>query len=454
MRGTLGELAGACGATLPPGLAASLPIKGLSTDTRDLQPGQVFLALVGERHDGHDFVLPALQAGATAVIVSRGIPAADNRCLVVPDTLRALGDIARYWRRQMPARVAAVTGSAGKTTTKGLLASICSQAGSTVSAQGTENNEIGVPKTLLRLGPTDQFCILEFGMRGRGEIKHLTEVARPEIGVITTIGEAHIGRLGSREAIAESKAEMLPLLPPDGTAILPADDFFFPLLSSMCHCRVLSFGFGAAAEVRALEVRAETLNSIMATVAVGDETIELVVPLPGRHNLSNALAATAAGLALGCSLEQVQNGIESYAGMEMRSELLSGPAGCTLINDAYNANPQSVAAALRVLAHATGRRLFVFGDMLELGESAPEAHAEVGRQAAQSGVSLLVTVGPLAALAADAAREAGLEAVSVQTPEAAADVLRPLLRPGDKVLIKASRGLALDRTVRLLADGS
>lgn len=454
MRCTLGELASVCGATLPPGVAAGLPAEGLTTDTRELRPGQVFLALVGEHHDGHDFVLPALQAGAIAAIVSREIPAADNRCLVVPDTLKALGDIARYWRLQMPARVVAVTGSAGKTTTKGLLTNICSQAGPTVAARGTENNEIGVPKTLLRLSPTDQFCLLEFGMRGRGEIRYLTEVARPEIGIITTVGEAHIGRLGSREAIAEAKAEMLPLLPPNGTAVLPADDFFFPLLSSLCSCRVLSFGFGATAEVRALEVRAETLNSIMAMVAVGEETIELVVPLPGRHNLSNALAAMAAALALGCPLELVQSGVESYAGMEMRSELLPGPAGCTLINDAYNANPQSVAAALRVLAHAAGRRLFVFGDMLELGESAAEAHAEVGRQAARSGVSLLVTVGPMAALAADAAREAGLEAVSVDTPEAAAEVLRPLLRAGDKVLIKASRGLALERTVRLLVDES
>lgn len=454
MRWTLGELATACGATLPPGLAASTPVSGLSTDTRDLQPGQAFLALTGEHHDGHDYVAQALQGGASAVIVSREVPAADNRSLVVPDTLTALGDIARAWRLRTPARVAAISGSAGKTTTKGLLANICLQAGPTVAAYGTENNEIGVPKTLLRVGPADQFCILEFGMRGRGEIRHLTEVAQPEIGVITTIGEAHIGRLGSREAIAESKAEMLPLLPPDGAAILPADDFFFPLLSSLCTCRVLSFGFGATAEVRALEVRAETLNSIMAMVAFGEETVELVVPLPGRHNLANALAAAAAGMALGCDLEQIQTGIESYAGMEMRSELLSGPAGCTIINDTYNANPQSVAASLRVLAPTTGRRIFVFGDMLELGESAAEAHAEVGRQAAQSGVSLLVTVGPLAALAAESARCAGVEAVSVETPEAAAEALKPVLRAGDKVLVKASRGIALERTVRLLASDS
>jgi UDP-N-acetylmuramoyl-tripeptide--D-alanyl-D-alanine ligase len=429
-------------------------VTGLATDTRDLRGGEVFLALKGERFDGHDFTGQALAAGAVAAVVSTVSPEHAGTLLLVPDTLHALGDIARAWRVTAPAKVAAITGSAGKTTTKGMLQGICALAGPTVAAEGTENNEIGVPKTLLRLEPSDQFCVLEFGMRGRGEIRQLAEIARPQVGVITTIGEAHIGRLGSREAIAESKAEMLPLLPPDGAAVLPADDFFFPLLSSLCDCRVRSFGFGSTAEVRALEVRAETLNSIMAVVAVEDETFELVVPLPGRHNLANALAAVAAGLALGCTLEQIRDGIESYVGMEMRGELLAGPAGCTIINDAYNANPQSVAAALRVLAQTTGRRIFVFGDMLELGEAGLAAHAAVGRQAAQTGVVLLITVGELAALAATTARDAGLEAVCVDTPEAAADALRPVLREGDKVLVKASRGLALERTVRRLLDGS
>jgi UDP-N-acetylmuramoyl-tripeptide--D-alanyl-D-alanine ligase len=453
MKWTLGELAQACDGVLPAGLDPLLGVNGVSTDTRALAPGEVFLALKGERFDGHDFVIQALGQGAVAAVVSRPLPEQPERQVLVPDTLVALGCIARGWRLTLPARVAAITGSAGKTTTKGLLASICEQAGPTVAAAGTENNAIGVPRTLLRLKGEHRFCVVEFGMRGRGEIKQLTEIARPDVGIITTIGEAHIGRLGSREAIAESKAEMLPLLPPDGAAVLPADDFFFPVLASLCPCPVLPFGFGPEARVRCLEVHAQALASVRATVLLDDVTVDLTVPLPGRHNLANALAAAAGGLALGCTPDHIRQGIEAYAGLEMRGEVMSGPAGTTILNDAYNANPDSVAAALEVLGQAAGRRVFVFGDMLELGQFEAEAHQRVGEQAAETGVSLLVTVGDLAALAADAARNAGVEVVTTGTPEEAADRLLPLLQAGDTILVKASRGTALERTVGRLRNG-
>jgi UDP-N-acetylmuramoyl-tripeptide--D-alanyl-D-alanine ligase len=425
----------------------------VSTDTRALAAGEVFLALKGERFDGHDFAAQALRQGAVAVVVSRPLPEQPERQVLVPDTLVALGQIARGWRLTMPARVAAITGSAGKTTTKGLLANICQQAGPTVAAAGTENNEIGVPRTLLRLRDEHRFCVLEFGMRGRGEIRQLAEIARPDVGIITTIGEAHIGRLGSRETIAESKAEMLPLLPPDGVAVLPADDFFFPVLASLCPCPVLPFGFGTEARVRCLEIHAQALASLRATVLLGDVTVDLTVPLPGRHNLGNALAAAAAGLALGCTPDHIRQGVETYSGLEMRGEVMSGPAGTTILNDAYNANPDSVAAALDVLRQAPGRKVFVFGDMLELGEIEAEAHQRVGEQAAEAGVSLLVTVGELAALSAGPARDAGLEVVLATTPEEAADRLLPLLQAGDTILVKASRGIALERTVGRLRNG-
>lgn len=453
MKWSLGALAQACNAPLPPELTPATEVLGVCTDTRRLQPGEVFLALRGENFDGHSFVAQALSAGAVAAIVSGPVEGVTAGLLPVDDTLVALGQIARGWRLSLPARVAAITGSVGKSTTKGFLAAICAQAGPTVATTGTDNNEIGVPQTLLRLEPEHRFAVVEFGMRARGEIRQLTEIARPEVGVITTIGEAHIGRLGSREAIAESKAEMLPLLPADGMAVLPADDFFYPLLAGMCPCPVLPFGFGDEAQVRCLQVHEETLVNVRATCRLGDAEVDLVIPLPGRHNVSNALAAAAAGLALGCTVEQVVAGLAAYEGLEMRGQVMAGPAGSTLLNDAYNANPGSVAAALQVLAQAPGRRLFVFGDMLELGETAPEAHRRVGEQAAGAGVAVLVTVGEMAALAAEAARAAGVQVLVADTPETAADLLRPQLQAGDTVLLKASRGTQLERTVRRLADG-
>lgn len=449
---TLASLARACGAALPPSLASVDTVRGVSTDTRTLQPGEVFVALPGERFNGHDYVGAALAQGAVAAVVSQPTGHADQE-LLVTDTVQALGEIACAWRQEMPARVAAITGSVGKSTTKGLLASICAAAGPTVATEGTENNEVGVPKTLLRLTPAHRFCVVEFGMRGRGEIRQLTEIARPEVGIITVIGESHIGRLGSREAIAESKAEMLPLLPVEGMAVLPADDFFFPLLTSLSPCPVLAFGCGESALVRCLEVQAESLTSIRAKIRLADETVELTLPLPGRHNLANALAAAAGALALGCATADIIQGLESYAGLAMRGQVVALPGGATLINDAYNANPSSVAAALQVLRAATGRKLFVFGTMLELGECGPEAHRRVGEQAAAAGVSILVTVGDLGALAAETAQAAGVETLTAETPEEAADLLRPLLRPADTVLVKASRGLQLERTVRRLLDG-
>ncbi|MGE5531579.1 MAG: UDP-N-acetylmuramoyl-tripeptide--D-alanyl-D-alanine ligase, partial [Bacteroidota bacterium] len=423
-------------------------LSGLTTDSRAVEPGQIFLALQGDKFDGHDYAAAALDAGAAVAVVSRPVEGIADTQVLVPDTLVALGQIAHHWRRKLSTKVVAVTGSAGKSTTKDLLAAICEQAGPTVATIATENNEIGVPKTLLRVTPEDRFCVVEFGMRGRGQIRQLTEMVQPEVGVITCIGEAHVGLLGSREAIAESKAELLPLLPFDGAAVLPADDFFYPLLRGMCRCRVIAFGEAQDADVRLVEVLEETLAATRARMQVGKEQVELTVPLPGRYNLGNAMAAAAAGLALGCTIGQIKIGIESYSGLEMRGEIISGPYASTIINDAYNANPTSMAAALQMLRKAPGRKILVFGDMLELGDTADAAHAKVGELAAEAGVELVVTVGEMAALAAEAAAARGVEVRVANTPEEAAEALHPRLREGDTVLVKASRGTQLERTVK------
>jgi UDP-N-acetylmuramoyl-tripeptide--D-alanyl-D-alanine ligase len=451
---TLGQLAQWLEVTLPAELEAEQPVKGICTDSRQLQAGDVFIALKGDNFDGADFARSALAQGALLAVVAAPQATLGLRQLVVTDTLTALGQIAHHWRQQLTACIIAITGSAGKTTTKNMVAAICQQAGPTVAAEGTHNNEIGVPQTLLRLGRDDAYGVLEFGMRGRGEIRQLAEIVRPQVGVITGIGEAHIGRLGSREAIAETKAEILPLLPPEGTAVLPAEDFFFPLLAGMCPCPVLAFGFGDAAQVRCEAVLHESLTGQRARVRLGETISEITLQLPGRHNLSNALAAAAAALAAGCSPEQIVAGLAACEATPMRGELLPGPQGSMIINDAYNANPVSVAAALQVLQQSPGRRLMVLGDMLELGPTAAEAHQQLGRLIAQAGVVWLITVGELAALAGESAAAAGLQVTAATSPEEAAELLRPELRPGDAVLVKGSRGMQLERTVGRLQDAS
>ncbi|MEN6305963.1 MAG: UDP-N-acetylmuramoyl-tripeptide--D-alanyl-D-alanine ligase [Armatimonadia bacterium] len=449
---TLAELAAILEVHLPQELDEECLVCGFSTDSRTIEQGNVFIALTGEKFDGADYAALALESGASVAVVEREVPELGERQLIVPDTLAALGKIATWWRRRMDVTVIAVTGSAGKTTTKDLIAQICSQFEPTVATVATENNEIGVPQTLLRLTEHDRFCVVEFGMRGRGQIRQLAEIARPDIGVITVIGEAHIGILGSREAIAESKAEMLPLLPEDGTAVLPDDDFFYPLLRGMCGCRVVSFGLSEEAEVRLTQVAQETLAGSTIELAMGEETVGLTVPLPGRHNVLNALAAAGVGYALGFTADQVKSGIESYGGMKMRGEILAGPYGCTIINDAYNANPTSMVAVMEMLRPMPGRKVVLFADMLELGEGAVAAHRKVGEAVAEAGVGLLVTVGELAAQTAEAAEERGVEVRVANTPEEASEFLHTKLREGDIVLIKGSRGMQLERAVKGLLN--
>ncbi len=432
---------------------ADVTVRGVSTDTRDLAPGELFIALVGQHHDAHDFLLTARQLGAAAAIISRRCKAPEGLpVVVVGDTLKALGAVAALHRSRMTARVAAVTGSTGKTTTKDMLGAIMRRVGRTVVAEGTHNNEVGVPLTLLRMRPEDEFCVLELAMRAPGEIGYLAEIARPHLGIITNIGQSHVGRLGTREAIAQTKAELLEHLPPSGAAILNADDFFFSVFEAMAPCPVVSFGVGAAAQVRAEDVADRELDRVSFRLISPAGETEVTMPVPGRHNVFNALAAAAAALELGAGIEDVVAGLADHPGAAMRMQRVCGRGGSTIINDAYNASPDSVSAALHVLGVAPGRRIFVFADMLEMGCEAEAAHREVGNLAARSGVHWLVAVGRLAAQAAAQARELGVRADVVDDAAAAADLLAGELGPEDTVLVKGSRGMRLERVVEALAD--
>ncbi len=451
MKLKLAQVISDCGFELISGVPEGISITGVSTDSRTVTPGALFVALTGENFDGHDFLQTAIDAGASAIVVQKRAAVPENMHVPVifaPDTVKALGFIARFWRRQCPATIVAVTGSAGKTTTKDLIVSILSQAGSVTATRANENNEIGVAQTLLRMREDDDFCVLEFGMRGLGEIDYLARISMPEIAVITNIGETHIGRLGSREAIAQAKAELLPYLPEDGAAVLNADDFFFHLMENMTNAPVISFGTGVATVV--LErVTLTGVSGSNASITLPSGSIDVHMRIPGRHNALNATAAAAVAYALGIAPDIIRQGICKFRGRDMRGQVIDAPRGFTVINDAYNASPTSVPPALEILAQAPARKVFIFADMLELGPMAEQAHRDIGRLAAEN-VDVLIVAGELGAFTAQEAQAAGLETHIARDAEEAAAMAREIVTSGDTVLVKASRGMHLEIVVEEL----
>ena len=452
---TPAQIADTCHGTLHGG-DPHAAVSGIVTDSRTLEPGEAFVALKGETHDGHDYVADACRRGAAAVIVSRPVEVSCGHILV-DDTLLAYGRLGALARAESRATVTAVTGSAGKTTTKDMLGAIASLDAPTLTAPGTENNEIGVPRALLGLSAEHRFCVLELAMRGPGEIAYLAQLCRPHIGVITNIGEAHVGRLGSREAIAKAKAELLAALPPDGHAVLNADDFFFGLHKEMAPCPVASFGLGARPpeverHVAAEDVRARGIEPARFTLRVDGRHASVALQLPGRHNVSNALAAATAAVCAGIELAAVKAGLEQFAGAPMRSRVIRTRRGHVIIDDTYNASPTSTPEALRMLGQCEGRRIFVFGDMLELGQASEQAHRMIGRLAGETGVDWLIAVGAQAAFAAEEADAGGVQADVVASAAEAVALVGDALGPGDTVLVKASRGVALEDVVKGLSD--
>ncbi|MGI5817502.1 MAG: UDP-N-acetylmuramoyl-tripeptide--D-alanyl-D-alanine ligase [Armatimonadota bacterium] len=451
---TLGEVAAACSGTVEERWE-SIAVAGVSTDTRELAAGELFVALEGQKHDGHDYLGAALEQGAVGAVVSKpGRAPGDLPLVVVADTLRALGALGAWHRSKMPARVAAITGSTGKTTTKDMLGQILLRLGPSVVAEGTQNNEIGVPMTLLRVSAEDRFCVLELAMRGPGEIDYLAGIARPDVGVITNIGQSHVGRLGSREAIVQAKAELLGHLRDDAVAVLNADDFFFSVLSAMSEAPVVSFGIDSEADFRGLQIDDGGVDSVGFRMVTPMGEADVRMRVPGRHTVMNALAAGAAAAHFGAGLDQIVTALEEHEGSAMRLQRTAGRGGAILLNDAYNASPDSVRAALNVLGSAAGRRVFVFGDMLEMGAEGEPAHREAGRAVAEAGVEWLITVGELAELAGQEAEKLGVRVDRVREAGDAVELLRPELTKGDVVLVKASRGMGLERVVEALADDS
>ncbi|MGW0546532.1 UDP-N-acetylmuramoyl-tripeptide--D-alanyl-D-alanine ligase [Streptomyces altiplanensis] len=457
---SLAEIAGIVGGQSHDIPDSALRVTGpVVIDSREVRPGSLFAAFAGERVDGHDFAARAVDAGAAAVLATRpvGVPA-----IVVDDVTEALGALARAVVERLGTKVVALTGSAGKTSTKDLIAQLLEHKAPTVWTPGSLNNEIGLPLTALRATEETEHLVLEMGARGIGHIRYLTGLTPPRIGLVLNVGTAHIGEFGGREQIAEAKGEMVEALPPaeeGGVAVLNADDQLVRAMTSRTKARVVLFGEAADADVRAENVRLMENGRPSFILRTPTGCSDVTMRLYGEHHVSNALAAAAVAHELGMSVDEIATALSEAGTLSRwRMEVTERPDGVTVVNDAYNANPESMRAALRALAAmGQGRRTWaVLGQMAELGDDSLAEHDAVGRLAVRLNVSKLVAVGGREAswLQLGAYNEGswGEESVHVSDAQAAVDLLRSELRPGDVVLVKASRSVGLERVAQALLD--
>lgn len=458
-----------------PDTALNIPISRVVIDSRAASPGCLFVALPGDHGDGHDYVADAFQRGAVAALVQRTLAGdwttldisggqpkpqvpAELRlpvCVQVANTLVGLQRLASCWRDRFSARIVAITGSVGKSTTKELTWAVLGQRYNTLKSPGNLNNEIGLPLTLLQLDAQHDCAVLEMGMYDLGEIAQLCAIARPQVGVVTNVGPTHLERLGTIERIAAAKSELVQSLPPGGTAIINFDD---PLVRPMAHLvvagvNVLTYGLSAEADLWASDVRSEGLEGIRFVLHHRRESMHLKVPLLGRHSVHTALGATAVGLTEGLSWEEILSGLQNST-VQLRLVSVPGLNGSVLLDDTYNASPVSTIAALNLLEDLTvgGRKIAVLGDMAELGDYTEEGHRKVGCRVPGT-AAMLITVGPNAHLIADEAAACGMPAAAilqVATNQQAIDHLRRLVQPGDIVLVKGSRSMAMEEIVMAL----
>ncbi|MFJ3882161.1 UDP-N-acetylmuramoyl-tripeptide--D-alanyl-D-alanine ligase [Streptomyces sp. NPDC090077] len=434
-------------------------------DSRQVEPGSLFAAFEGEHVDGHDYAERAVAAGAAAVLAARpvGVPA-----IVVPDVEKALGALARTVVERLGTDVVALTGSAGKTSTKDLIAQVLQHHAPTVWTPGSLNNEIGLPLTALKATAETRHLVLEMGARGIGHIAYLTGLTPPRIGLVLNVGTAHIGEFGGREAIAQAKGELVEALPSEaegGVAVLNADDLLVRAMSARTKARTVLFGEAEDAEVRATEVRMTPAGQASFTLHTPTGCSDVTLRLYGEHHVSNALAAAAVAHVLGMPVEEIATALSGAGTLSRwRMEVTEREDGVTIVNDAYNANPESMRAALRALVAMGeagkadgGRTWAVLGPMAELGDASLAEHDAVGRLAVRLNVSRLVAVGGREAswLQLGAYNEGswGEESVLVSDAQAAVDLLRSELRPGDVVLVKASRSVGLERVALALLEG-
>lgn len=471
---TLADILEALTGTRPQ--AASLIISEAAVDSRQVIPGSLFVALPGERVDGHNFISDAFKRGAHAALVQQDLPGGFNVidlrsgqlsdpfilpalpvCLRVNDSLQALQNIARFWRRRLDLRVIGITGSVGKSTTKELIAEVLGRRYRTLKNPGNLNNEIGLPLTMLRLSQAHERAVLEMGFYVPGEIALLCDLAQPQVGVVTNIGTVHAERAGSQEDIARGKSELVQALPasPEGVAILNFDDPWVRPMARLTKARVFYYGLDPQAELWADEIEGLGLDGIRFRLHYHHEVIHVHAPLIGQHSVHTALRASAVGLAEGLTWQEIVAGLqEGYT--QLRLVTVHTQNGALLLDDTYNASPESTLAALNLLGELDGRRVAVLGDMRELGIYEAEGHEKVGIRAAQV-CAEVVTLGNLGRQIAQAALKAGLPSWAIHsymTVEETINYLQSNLRSGDVVLVKGSHSLRMDRIVNALEANS
>jgi len=442
-------------------------VNGVAIDSRETEPGAAFFAFDGENVDGHAFCLEALAAGARALVVTRSpgelahvVEAASGRkaaVIKVDDATRALQRLAVAHRARLFCPVIGVTGSAGKTTTKEFLVAVLGTRDKVVATKGNRNNEIGAPLTVLDAGADTDVLVVEMAMRGTGQIAELAEIARPTIGLVTNVGVSHIELLGSQDAIAAAKAELVDAIPEQGTVFLNGDDAYTEMIAGRSCAAVLRYGLSEACDIRAEDVTVDADSCAHFTLVLPSDRVRVSLGVPGRHNIYNALASAAVAANLGIEPEAIARGLASARSGDMRMQSFTSASGVHVINDAYNASPSSMRAAVDTLAEMTSasRTIAVLGDMAELGSLTEMAHFQLGVHVARAGISVLVTVGERAKRIADGAMAEGMDPSVVRpcaTVEEASEVLDDVLERGDVVLAKASRVMGLERVVERIVE--
>ena len=445
--------------------AAASVIPEAVIDSRQVIPGSIFIAIPGEQVDGHDFIEDAFRKGASFALIQKDISpnlraldlrgelqAADGLqlnpplCLRVDNTLSALQQIARFWRRRFDLRVVGITGSVGKSTTKEMIAEVLGTRYRTLKSPGNLNNEIGLPLTLLKLGAGYERVVLEMGFYVPGEIQFLCDIALPQIGVVTNVGTVHAERAGSQEAIARGKSELVQALPEDGVAVLNFDDPWVRKMEEKARERVFFYGLSSEADLWADQIEGLGLEGIHFRLHYGKETVHARVPMIGRHSVHTALRAAAVGLVDGMTWQEIFEGF-AQGHAQLRLVAVRSKSGALILDDTYNASPESMLAAVNLLDEMDGRKIAVLGDMLELGPYERQGHEMVGLRAAQV-ARILITLGPRAHMIAEAARRAGMKSSDIlefEAPEPIVDWLGKNLSDKDAVLIKGSHGLRMDR---------
>ena len=457
-----GEIVTATGGTLIRGNPDAM-FEGLSTDSRDVGENNLFIPLLGERFDGHNFIPDAVKKGAAGLLVQRGaseIPedVLDNICVIlVDDTLRALGDIANLWRNKFTIPVVAVTGSSGKTTTKEMIATVARLSGTVLKSRGNYNNLVGLPLSLLELNGGHEMAVVEMGTNRRGEIARLAAIANPDIGVITNVGPAHLEGFGSLNVVMEEKGDLFFNMRDDGIAIINRDDEFSRILADRWSGRNISFGIDENAFVRAESIFMRNEGGVSFTLKMGGTGKGIDMTVVGRHNIYNALACAAACRAMDIEYDLICEGLSAFRQIQGRMDVHRLKMGGTVIDDTYNANPTSTMEALKTLNDLKGKNesIVVLGDMLELGAEAERLHEEVGRAMAETGVGSIFLRGDFSGSMARGAIEEGFSEdhiYFVDTPDMMMEVLQSLLRGGDWILIKGSRNMKMEEFLNAIIE--